>query len=350
MSVLTYKCPNCGGYLVFEPETQRYTCPYCLSDFAQTELASATSESEDTQETEDNIQEREEQVLVYTCPSCGAEIATDTTTAATFCYYCHNPVVLSKRLGGEQMPSLIVPFQLSKEEAKERFLSWIGNKAYIPPAFYSPAQIEKLSGIYFPYWTLDCTLQADMHATARDIRIWRSCDTEYTETKTYAIHRLGDISLTELSRNALQKSQSKMLEGILPFDLKKACPFHPGYLSGFWAEVKDIEKESLLPELQEEINHYAKSLISNTLSSHQNVTTDSFQTYNLQHTWKYLLLPVWILTYSHQGKTYYFAMNGQTGEICGRLPLHKRKLFFTCAGIFAAVTTLITLIGGFLLC
>ena len=118
MSVLTYKCPNCGGYLVFEPETQHYTCPYCLSDFAQTELDTATSESEDMQDTEENTQEQEGQVLVYTCPSCGAEIATDTTTAATFCYYCHNPIVLSGRLSGEQMPSLIIPFQISKEEAK----------------------------------------------------------------------------------------------------------------------------------------------------------------------------------------------------------------------------------------
>ncbi len=348
MSVLTYKCPNCGGYLVFEPETQHYTCPYCLSDFAQTELDTATSESEDIQDTEENTQEQEGQVLIYTCPSCGAEIATDTTTAATFCYYCHNPIVLSGRLSGEQMPSLIIPFQISKEEAKKRFLSWIGSKAYVPPDFYSPAQIEKLSGIYFPYWTLDCTLQADMHATARNVRIWRSHDIEYTETKTYAIHRLGEISLTELSRNALTKSQSKMLEGILPFDLKKTCSFHLGYLAGFQAEVKDIEKESLLPELQEEINGYAKSLLSDTLASHQHITTDSFQTYNAQHIWKYLLLPVWILTYQHRSKTYYFAMNGQTGEICGRLPLYKRKLFFTCAGIFVVVTALITLIGGLL--
>ena len=31
---------------------------------------------------------------------CGAEVVTDATTAATFCYYCHNPVVLSGKLSG----------------------------------------------------------------------------------------------------------------------------------------------------------------------------------------------------------------------------------------------------------
>lgn len=349
MSTLTYKCPNCGGYLLFQPDTQRYACEYCLSEFDQAELDAAAPDTaaKTTQPSEEAAQE--EEALLYTCPSCGAQIAADATTAATFCYYCHNPVVLSGRLSGEQMPSQIVPFQITKEEAKERFLSWIRSKTYLPPAFYAPSQIELLSGIYFPYWTLDCTLQADLHAKAFDVRVWRSHDTEYTETKTYAIHRLGKITLQELSRNALSKSQGKMLEGILPFDLKKAQPFRLSFLSGFQAEIKDLEKETFLPDLQEEVDRYAKNLLLDTITTHQNVTTDSYRTYNTEHLWQYVLLPVWILTYRHQNETYYFAMNGQTGEICGRLPIHMRKLCLTCAGIFALTTAVITLLGGLLL-
>ena len=33
MSVISFKCPNCDGELVFEPSTQKYECPYCGSDF-----------------------------------------------------------------------------------------------------------------------------------------------------------------------------------------------------------------------------------------------------------------------------------------------------------------------------
>ena len=44
-----------------------------------------------------------------------------------------------------------------------------------------------------------------------------------------------------------------------------------------------------------------------------------------------------------------FAMNGQTGEICGQLPVDYRKLLTVCGGIFAAVTALITLLGGLML-
>ena len=31
MAAITYKCPNCGGGLVFDPGTQKYKCEYCLS-------------------------------------------------------------------------------------------------------------------------------------------------------------------------------------------------------------------------------------------------------------------------------------------------------------------------------
>ena len=38
MSVVSYKCPNCGGGLSFNPATQAFDCEYCLSRFTQQEL------------------------------------------------------------------------------------------------------------------------------------------------------------------------------------------------------------------------------------------------------------------------------------------------------------------------
>ena len=67
----------------------------------------------------------------YSCPSCGAEIITDATTAATFCYYCHNPVVLSGRLEGKYLPDMVVPFQLDKKKATESFLSFVKKKKFV---------------------------------------------------------------------------------------------------------------------------------------------------------------------------------------------------------------------------
>ena len=38
MAVVSYKCPNCDGELVFHPRTQKYKCEYCASAFSQEEI------------------------------------------------------------------------------------------------------------------------------------------------------------------------------------------------------------------------------------------------------------------------------------------------------------------------
>lgn len=112
-ATITYKCPNCGGGLQFDPDKQKYTCEYCLSEFTQEELERLSPEASADQTGfpsagmagEETQEERkmEGTPVLYTCPSCGAEIVTDETTAATMCYYCHNPVILSGKLSGEYL-------------------------------------------------------------------------------------------------------------------------------------------------------------------------------------------------------------------------------------------------------
>ena len=91
MSVISFKCPNCDGELVFEPSTQKYECPYCGSDFTQDQMdemypqeqpprESGTADFDGEKREEEPVKEEEEQsgeAVVYTCPSCGAEIITD---------------------------------------------------------------------------------------------------------------------------------------------------------------------------------------------------------------------------------------------------------------------------------
>ena len=50
------------------------------------------------------------------------------------------------------------------------------------------------------------------------------------------------------------------------------------------------------------------------------VRVDQSDTNIRDERWHYALLPVWILTYRDKAgkdELYYFAMNGQTGKICG---------------------------------
>lgn len=355
MSTVSYKCPNCGGGLVFDPESGNYVCEYCFSKFSQEDLdskeetAKKTEEEQPVSEEQTQSEKNGQTAVEYRCPSCGAEIITDETTAATFCFYCHNPIVLAGKLEGEYLPDGIIPFKITKEEAVSKFQEWIQKKKFIPKGFYSKRQIEKMSGVYFPYWIYGCETDSMMNGTAKDLRVWRVGDTEYTETKTFAVRRAGKVSFRHLPKTALQKAQNAMLKGIFPYHFEDMEKFHMGFLSGFQAEKRDIEKTSLTEEIRQEIREYSEKRMRDTISGHNAFNVESRRCEIREEDFKYTLLPVWVLTYRERGsRVYYFAMNGQTGEIVGMLPVDYKKLALLAAVIFLAVFA-VALTGGLLL-
>ena len=198
MEVITHKCPNCGGALTFDPADQKFHCPYCLSIFTEeevtefeakqkaaqmqddstttTEKGATSDEATDTTATDTDTETAAEAMDLYLCPSCGAEIVTDATTAATFCYYCHNPVVLQGRLSGKFLPDKVLPFAVTKEEAVSKFLDWSQKKWFVPKAFFNEDQVEKLTGVYFPYWNVNAQADGGLNGTGTALRVWIAGD------------------------------------------------------------------------------------------------------------------------------------------------------------------------------
>ncbi len=358
MAVVSYKCPHCGGELIFSPTTQKYKCEYCLSDFSQEELEALKPEEgseekavnfeEDTQE-ENTTEKETQEAVIYHCPSCGAEIVTDETTAATFCYYCHNPVVLSGRVSGEFLPDKIIPFAIDKKQATEKFLDYVHSKKFVPKAFFNKQQIEKISGVYFPYWMVDMDMEGSMQAEGRNVRVWRSGDTEYTETKVYRVEREGDVHLEDITKNALKKSNAKLAEGVLPYDVSKVQKFHMGFLSGFLAEKRDIERTELNKQVQQEANEYGEKILRGTVKGYSSISVKSCHLNQTQENWDYTMLPVWTVTYKGKnGKMYYYSMNGQDGKVYGELPIDYKKVWIL-GGIVFGVVLILALMGGYLL-
>lgn len=84
-----------------------------------------------------------EEAVCYTCPSCGAQIVTDATTAATFCYYCHNPVVLEGRLEGDFLPGQIIPFSITRAQAEQGFFEYVGKKSLSRERFFIGSRLRR---------------------------------------------------------------------------------------------------------------------------------------------------------------------------------------------------------------
>ncbi len=399
MAAVTWKCPNCGGGLQFAPQSQDFECEYCMSHFTQEELERIGAEEGEvigTAEPGGGTEERTEEgwgtdggeaadgsedfgaggnagaggasdaqgagvtssenadtgsgPLIYTCPSCGAEIVTDATTAATFCFYCHNPIVLQGRLDGSYEPDYVLPFAIDRARAKEIFLQWLKKKKFVPTEFYSPSQIEKLSGVYFPYWLYSCVVDGRLDAQATRLRTWRTGSTEYTETQVYDVSRSGQMQVDHVTRNALQKADKQLAEGVMPFDMKEMKPFSMGFLAGFFAEKRDMEHQQFQGEVETEVREFALNSLRSSITGYNGVNVRNQEARLEDGRWDYALLPVWTLTYKSptDGKIYYFACNGQTGKVCGKLPIDSKKLWMFFLKIFLPLLAAL-LVGGYLI-
>lgn len=352
MATTSFKCPGCGAGIHFKPELKKFKCDYCLSEYTEEEIAGLYKGDQAAEDTYSDHEEvlREQDIdeahlQSYTCNSCGAQVVTDDTTTATFCYYCHNPVILSGRLEGEFKPRKIIPFAIDKEKAKASFLKWAGNKKFVPRDFTSSSRLEKITGVYLPYWWVDTKAEIDYVGEGRNIRVWRSGDMEYTETKKYQIVRQGEMDLNNVGEIAFTKIDKALLNGILPYRESETVDFSMPYLSGFFAEQYDITKEEAEPMIEGQINRYYTYMVNELVSGYDQVKVINDGLEIKGKEWNYTLLPAWILTYNYQGKTYVFAVNGQTGKSYGELPLSNKRLHSAFGMVFGA-TFLALLLGG----
>lgn len=341
MEAIQYKCPNCGAGLSFSAEDQKFNCEYCLSSFTQKELDEDLKRSEQElqeKDTEEQVKANEEfadNVSVYSCPNCGAEIVADNTTSATFCYYCHGPVILGGRLKGNFRPSKVIPFKYTREMMLDEYKKWCKKKWFMPNDFSSDAQTEKISGIYLPYWITDCTIHADVTALGKTFRTWRSGNYEYTETKEYNVRRDADINFNKIPADGSSKADDSLMESLEPYDYSGLKDFSMAYLSGYLSEKYDIDKSQVLPRVKQRAVVYSKENIRKSISyTSVNITNQRYDVTKAET--DYVLLPVWFMTYIYHGKYYYFAMNGQTGKISGLPPVSAIKLLLTSLGITAS--------------
>ncbi|MFA5522955.1 MAG: hypothetical protein WDA24_01230 [Tissierellales bacterium] len=353
MSVVTYKCPNCGGPLEFKADSQDWKCEFCLSDFKDEQIKTLVNDEilkEDSldQDTREEDTEFAEKARGYSCSSCGAEIVTDDTTAATFCYYCHNPAIIPKQLSGEYKPAKVIPFKIKKEVARDVFIKWCKKKPLLSRQFISSSQLELLSGVYIPFWLFDCDTRGKVVAEGRKVRTWVAGKKRYTETKYYDVTRVATASFNGIPADGSKKADDRLMETLEPYDYNQMVDFSMSYLSGYMAEKYDVDNKEVFGRISKRVNEYTSTLLRNTIQGYSSVTLrDSIIDINKSQA-AYVLLPVWIFTYNYRGKTYIFALNGQTGKIAGSLPLSKARAA-AWFGAISGVAFAILSIGGFFL-
>lgn len=364
---ITYKCPNCGAALVFDSQTQKLSCAQCgfnqnvreyermyagQTEAEQTPPQTAAEQNwtgQTTAEHNANVQEPDMmKVKIYHCQSCGAELMSDEFTSAVMCSFCGNPSLVEDRLQGAYKPHQIIPFKIDREGAKQIYKRWAKKGKLTPSTLYSQSTIEKISGIYVPFWLYDYNAESYMTANANIIRVSRRGNTEYTYTDHYSVMRDVECNFARIPADASQKMDDEAMDKMEPYDYSAVEPFAMPYLSGYLSERYNYTSEQMLQRVGVRVNQYITQLARNTIQGYDVVNVLNNQVRLNNTHCSYVLLPVWVLNCKYNNKEFQFMLNGQTGKIVADRPISKTKAVLYGFGIFLGLL-LIMMFGGLLI-
>jgi hypothetical protein len=287
---------------------------------------------------------------VYNCPACGAEIICERSVAATSCAYCGNPAVVPKLLSGQLRPDYVLPFRLEKDAAMQALKAHYKGKKFLPKTFTAQNHMEEIRGVYVPFWLFDCNAEAAYCYRTTRVHSAQTAREIITTTEHYRVTRGGEIAFRRIPVDGSTKMPDAHMDSIEPFDYSDLHEFSTAFLPGYEAEIYDLSAEQSAPRANERIRESVESTVAATVQGYSSCAKEYGRLQLNENEVKYALLPVWMLHTRWQGKSYLFAMNGQTGKLIGDLPVDKRRVCAYFAGIAAplaaAATAAVLLLGG----
>jgi predicted RNA-binding Zn-ribbon protein involved in translation (DUF1610 family) len=346
MSEEDFKCKNCGGDLSFSPGTQALKCPYCGTENENPDSAPEVHEELDFENARAafNSGENTVEVQVEKCTACGADVTLEPNITTAKCDFCGTGMVISGKSHKAMKPQYLLPFSITKDMGKKSFREWITKRTFAPDALKRQARLsEPVHGIYYPHWTFDTqtdssyTGERGTHYTESVTR--RNSDGEdVTESVTRtrwsnasgSVKRFFDDVLVAASTTLKKKLTSKLNK----WEFSKMISYDDKYLKGFKAESYSIDLEEGFEEAKVEINSEIRSDIRRDIGGDEQRIHKVNTAFNAI-TFKYILLPIWVVVYKFKNKYYQVLINADTGEIAGERPFSAAKIIGLILAILA---------------
>ena len=358
--VVNYQCPACTGPLRFDSSSARLVCEYCDSAFEPSEIEATYAKKEeaaaDAKESHGAAdwrwsmagsgwsEEEAARLRAYSCPSCGAEIVCDDTTAATACHYCGNPTVVPGQLSGMLRPDYVIPFKLDKIAAVAALKGHYKGKLFLPKSFRQENHIAEIKGVYVPFWLYDANTDADIEFDGTKVHSHRSGDEEITITEHYCVLRRGGADFERIPVDGSTKMPDAHMDAIEPFNYAELRPFSTAYLPGFLADKYDVDAQVCGERANTRIKASTEELFRATAVGYTTLAIKRSHVGIHGQAVRYALLPVWMLSTRWKDKSFLFAMNGQTGKLIGDLPVSRGRFWTAYAAITLVIGIVLSLI------
>jgi hypothetical protein len=340
-----FACPACGAEAQWNPAKGALVCPFCgtTSPMAPPQGAdSGKIQESDLATALQNIgadgRGWATEKKSVKCQSCQAISVFDPARVAQRCDFCGSSAIVPY----EQTQALIRPeslleFKMPESKVRDSIRQWYGSRFWAPNALKSRALTDTVHGVYLPYWTFDAQIHADWTAQAG----YHYYETEhYTDSQGKNQTRQVQKTRWEPAWGSLDHFFDDELvpasKGVQPDLLREVEPFptttdlkaySPAFLSGWVVEQYQIDLVAAAQHSREIMHEKTRSLCAERVpgDTHRNLNVDvdfSGQTF------KHILVPIWLLSYTYGAQSYQVVVNGYTGAIAGKHPLSYWKIAF----------------------
>lgn len=344
---MSLKCPNCGGQVAYDPQLRKVVCDFCRWETEEGDFSGLEGREEYDREKEkedavpiimrrkavqpvpvsEPVQEgdasdRFMETSIYQCKACGAELMLSGTEASTFCGFCGASTIVFERMSKEARPKWILPFILTRQQALESIKAHFARRDYIPSKIRE-LTVDKVHGIYMPYWLFDTYIRRSMIVEA----------TTHNDG-TYRYVRDASCHFKKVTMDASRRLNNEMSRRLEPFDTDELVDFDVAYLSGYYADRYDVPMEELKNAnvcrcrdyLDDAILDSCERVNKKTIGPLSNyVIKDVREDYQVENV-DYGLLPAYFVNLKYDTGSELVMVNGQTGKVVANLPFEKKQI------------------------
>ncbi|MDD4494175.1 MAG: hypothetical protein PHV32_07485 [Eubacteriales bacterium] len=351
-----FPCPGCGAIMTFKPDTQQLYCGYCSRSIDISKEGSIREYDFFTAgETNEGNWGSEKRVMK--CENCGAQTVLDIYIHAQKCAFCGSSHIVINNESAGIAPESLIPFQISEEQAKANFKKWIKKKFFVPGKAKKEYVMNKLNGVYVPFWTYDTDTFSSYMGEAGEYYYVTRHDWATVNGKRQMVTRrerkirwyptsgVYTSYFDDVIVNASRNMDEKALSDIYPFQLDRLVPYKPEYLSGFLAERYGIGLTEGWQKGRETVKNGIYKGIVRQIHADE-VRNLQVNTQYRSITYKHILLPLWLSAFTYKEKLYRYMVNGQTGVVQGKAPVSGWKVAGLILSLLAAAAIVLSLLAG----
>jgi hypothetical protein len=347
-----FACPACGAEAIWNPAKQALVCPFCGTTSPATLDPNAGGILEHDLVTAlrgitDDKRGWQTEKRYVKCQSCQAISVLDPKRQAQRCEFCGSAqLVAYEQTKDAFRPESVLPFKVSEDKARDGIRSWYGKLWLAPNALKRRALTDTVKGIYLPYWTFDAHVDATWTAEAGH---YYYTTESYTDSSGREQTRQVQHVRWEPAAGSLQHFfdddlvcasvgvHPDLLRGIEPFPTNELVAYDAGYVTGWVVERYQIDLVSAAKAAREAMDAKLQQLCGAQVPGDTYRSLEVHANYSGQ-TFKHILAPVWLLSYTFGAKAFQAVMNGVSGAIDGEYPKSWIKVTLLVLGILIAVS------------